>query len=140
MSPDDLNTAALIREILEEARRVVGSGSLFAERLHELGVGPENGRYSQSAVSNWIKGRTMPPADVVLAAARLAGISLDRHILLRENSSPEEPEWRATADNLQRQIDSLQAQIIEICGRLGVPVPSNTATQAADETHHTGSK
>ncbi len=33
-------------------------------------------------------------------------------------------DWRQEIDGLQAQIDGLQAQIIELCGRLGVPVPS----------------
>lgn len=42
-----------------------------------MGVGGESGAYSESSVSNWIKGQVRPPADVVLASAYLYDISLD---------------------------------------------------------------
>jgi transcriptional regulator with XRE-family HTH domain len=70
----------IVREVLEEARKAAGGGAALADMLHRAGVGPEAGAYSESAVSNWVKGRTMPPGDVVLAAAALSGISLDQRL------------------------------------------------------------
>lgn len=120
--PELPDAAELVRDVLDEARRIVGSGPAFAERLRSQGVGPATGLYSQSAVSNWINGRTMPPADVLIAAARIAGISLDERIhgatvaAGRSGGPAVEPE-------LQRQIDVLQAQMLEVYGRLGLAWP-----------------
>ena len=71
---------AVVRGVLDEARRAAGGGSGLAAALRDAGVGPESGAYSESAVSNWIKGRTRPPADVVLASASLYGLSLDQRL------------------------------------------------------------
>ena len=138
MSNEELDAAALVREIVEEARRTVGSGPRLAERLEDLGIGPETGRYSESAVSNWIKGRTMPPGDVVLAAARLAGISIDERLRPAIDQT-DDNDWRKALDELQSQIDALQAQIIEVCGRVGVPVPAIEVTQSPRDTPRSAS-
>jgi hypothetical protein len=53
--------------------------------LKEAGVAPD-GAYSESAVSNWIKGRTRPPADVVLASAALYSLSLDQPLGVQGNA------------------------------------------------------
>ncbi|WP_309063299.1 DUF5919 domain-containing protein [Streptomyces sp.] len=71
---------AVVREVLDQARRAAGGGAPLAAALRAADVGPESGVYSESAVSNWIKGRARPPADVVLAAASLYGLSLDSRI------------------------------------------------------------
>ncbi len=68
---------AVTRQVLEEARRAAGGGAALATALQDANVGPDSGAYSVSAISNWIKGRTRPPADVLLTAAALYGISLD---------------------------------------------------------------
>ena len=68
------------RELLEEARRAAGGGSALAAALKDAGVSPDSGAYSESAVSNWIKGRTRPHADVLLAACSLYGLSLDARL------------------------------------------------------------
>ena len=68
---------AVARHVLDQARRSAGGGVALAAALKAANVGPDSGAYSASAVSNWIKGRTRPPADVVLAAATLYGLSLD---------------------------------------------------------------
>lgn len=119
---DDATTAQLVREILEEARRAVGGGPSFAARLSEHGVGPETGHYSQSAVSNWIKGRTMPPADVLLAAAQIAGISLDDRLAITATTSRSEEDWQTAVDDLQAQIDGLRAEMLNLAARLGHPL------------------
>lgn len=65
-----------IRQVLEEARNQAGSAAALSAELQRAGIAPETGGYSPSAVSNWIRGRVRPPADVVLAAARLFDIPL----------------------------------------------------------------
>lgn len=121
----------LVREIIEDARRRAGTGPVLAQRLEEMGAGREQGRYSESAISNWIKGRAMPPADVLLAAATVASISLDDR-LAQATSSGDAPPARtdsAPTDvdvvvrDLRRQLGQLQAQVIDLYGRLGFPIP-----------------
>lgn len=73
----------VVRGLLEEARRRAGGGSAVANALCDAGVGPEKGAYSESAVSNWIKGRTRPHADVVLAACSLFSLSIDQALGLQ---------------------------------------------------------
>jgi hypothetical protein len=68
---------AAIQSLLVRARRAAGGGAALAAALHAVGIGPESGTYSESAVSNWIKGRTCPPADVLVGAATIFGLSLD---------------------------------------------------------------
>jgi transcriptional regulator with XRE-family HTH domain len=119
------SAAATVREILEEARRVTGSGARLAARLEELGIGPpDTNRYSESAVSNWIRGRTMPPADVLVAASSIAGYPLER---AGAGSEPDE--------HVQSQIDALKAAVIDLYGRLGYARP-NLDTPAATDTPH----
>ena len=119
-----ISPAATVREILEDARRVAGSGSRLATRLEELGIGPpETNRYSESAISNWIRGRTMPPADVLVAATVIAGQPIARPLSVAESSQT----FRAFEDGtarLQYQVDALRAAVIDLYGRLGYPMPS----------------
>jgi hypothetical protein len=120
----DVSPAATVREILEDARRVAGSGSRLAARLEELGIGPpETNRYSESAISNWIRGRTMPPADVLVAATVIAGQPLTRALALAEPSGAVQDLETTTAE-LQSQMDALRAAVIELYGRLGYSMPN----------------
>lgn len=123
MSDEEFDVGLVVRETIEEARRVLGGGPSFAERLAEVGVGPGGGHYSQSAVSNWVKGRTMPPADVLVASAGLTGISLDPRILATFTDGRDGTDWRTAVGDLQKQVDALTAQLLEICSRLAIPVP-----------------
>ena len=116
--------ATTVREILEDARRVAGSGSRLAARLEELGIGPpDTNRYSESAISNWIRGRTMPPADVLVAATVIAGQPLTRALAVTESSGTVRDLEDSTA-HLQYQVDALRAAVIDLYGRLGYPMPS----------------
>jgi hypothetical protein len=121
--------AATVREILDEARRIAGSGPRLAARLEELGIGPpDTNRYSESAISNWIRGRTMPPADVLVAASLIAGQPLarpgsaaDAAVVLHRLEDIE---------GLQQQVDALRAAVIDLYGRLGFPMPNLDKAQA----------
>ncbi len=122
-----MDWSRLVQEVLDEARRSAGSGPALAERLEAEGVGSD-GRYSESAISNWIKGRTMPPADVLLAAAALGGISLD---LKLATTSVGEDDDSATGEpgptieekiaGIQHQISRLDALLEDLYLRTGHP-------------------
>jgi len=116
--------AARVREILEDARRVAGSGSRLAARLEELGIGPpDTNRYSESAISNWIRGRTMPPADVLVGATVIAGQPIARP---HSSGAPAGTIRTLEADavRLQYEVDALRAAVIDLYGRLGYPMPN----------------
>jgi hypothetical protein len=118
-SDEGTSPAATVREILEDARRVAGSGSRLAARLEELGIGPpDTNRYSESAISNWIRGRTMPPADVLVAATLIAGHPLSRSLSVAEPNAAIR-DLEAGAAQLQYQIDALRSAVIDLYGRLG---------------------
>ena len=141
LAPDDVGApAATVREILDEARRVAGSGTRLAARLQELGIRPaETIRYSESAISNWIRGRTMPPADVLVAASLIAGLPLvaPRSSARAQGHSLQSAEL---AVEMQHQIDALRAAVIDLYGRLGYPMPSlETPDGPAERRHGTAS-
>jgi transcriptional regulator with XRE-family HTH domain len=112
---DAASPAQTVREILEEARRVAGSGTRLAAQLEALGIGPpDTNRYSESAISNWIRGRTMPPADVLVAASQIAGHPFGRAA----------DTGHAGMADLQAQVDALRAAVIDLYGRLGYQMPN----------------
>jgi transcriptional regulator with XRE-family HTH domain len=117
--------AEIVRELLEEARRVAGSGPRLATQLEAMGIGPpDTNRYSESAISNWIRGRTMPPADVLVAASQIASQPVGLPLAAAQ----------ADAARLQEQIDALRAAVIDLYGRLGYAMP-NLDRAAPDVAH-----
>jgi transcriptional regulator with XRE-family HTH domain len=123
----------VVQTVLEDARRSAGSGAALGAGLEDEGVGTEGGRYSESAISNWIKGRTMPPADVLLAAAKLAGISLDERITGKPAEAGNTAELEAQIHELRRELDHLRADLIDLYGRMGFPMPEHPEAEAPAE-------
>src|SRR5262245_38106042 len=122
---DESSPAEIVRELLEEARRVAGSGTRLAAQLETMGIGPpDTNRYSESAISNWIRGRTMPPADVLVAASQIAGQPVRLPLAAGQ----------ADGAQLQEQIDALRAAVIDIYGRLGFVAPNLAGPAATDVT------
>jgi transcriptional regulator with XRE-family HTH domain len=101
---------AVVREVLDQARRAAGGGAPLATALRASDVGPDSGTYSESAVSNWIKGRARPPADVVLAAASLYGLSLDSRLGLAPQATTTEPN---DVEELRTALHRLEALVHE---------------------------
>jgi hypothetical protein len=96
----------------------------LAVRLEELGIGPpDTNRYSESAISNWIRGRTMPPADVLVAATIIAGQPLARPLSLAAPTDALRSLEEGVAKQ-QYEIDALRAAVIDLYGRLGYPMPN----------------
>lgn len=134
-----MDWSRVVQEVLDEARRSAGSGPALAERLEAAGVGPD-GRYSESGISNWIKGRTMPPADVLLAAAVIGGISLDLKLAVTsvgEGGDSATGEPGPTVDEkiagIQRQINQLDALLEDLYGRTGHPYPRDRQSEGRAE-------
>jgi transcriptional regulator with XRE-family HTH domain len=107
----------VVRDVLDQARRAAGGGAPLAAALRAADVGPEAGTYSESAVSNWIKGRARPPADVVLAAASLYGLSLDTRLGLAPQRDADEV---TGVDELRTAFQRLESLVHERLGPSGV--------------------
>lgn len=121
-----MDYAELVRQVVAEARRKAGSGPALALELERAGVGPDSGRYSESGISNWIKGRTKPPADVLLASAVIGGVSLDAKLAHGPEVGDQEDslgQLRADIRGLQRQQGRLQALLMDLYSRTGQPFP-----------------
>jgi transcriptional regulator with XRE-family HTH domain len=107
---------AIVGDLVDTARRSAGNGEALAQQLERLGVTGERGRYSMSAISNWVKGRTMPPADVLLAVAVVSGQSLDTK--LGEHASVN---GNQEVDGLKAEVARLQAEMMHLYSRVGEP-------------------
>jgi hypothetical protein len=116
---------AIVSGVLVEARRRAGKGPALALRLAQQGVVGERGeKYSESSVSNWIRQRARPPADVVLAAAKAVGISLDERLGIGREPT-----------EVDRQLAEMARRLGELEGRLegrtAPPAPSIAARPAS---------
>jgi hypothetical protein len=100
-----MDWAEVVRQVVEDARRTAGSGPMLARRLEESGLS----RYSESGISNWVKGRAMPPADVLLATASIGGISLDER-LARDTRLPAVMPATALAD-IAEEVRQLRQEV-----------------------------
>lgn len=125
-TPKGIEIPSLVRKVMAQARQAAGSGTKFAARLKEFGVGPNDG-YSESAISNWINGRVMPPADVLLAAAAIAGIPFgDDEDEPQQTQAEIEHESRTLIRLLQSQVDDLRLEVRILSDRIVIPLgPSN---------------
>jgi hypothetical protein len=70
----DGNVALAIQEVMREARDKAGSAGRLLKKMS-----PEF-RRSDSAISAYIKGDSVPPADVFLEAARVMDVKIDVHL------------------------------------------------------------
>jgi len=127
---EDERRRALVRRVVVAGRAAAGSGTQFAAQLQRLGISKDGQPYSESAISNWINGRTMPPADVLLAAARLADISIDAG-LAAEATDPGSGPKSDDLQELRRDLDSFRTTLIDLYGRLGFPVPPHLLDESA---------
>ena len=132
------NWRAIVGELVEDARKAAGNGEALAQQLEALGVRGERGaRYSLSAISNWVKGRTMPPADVLLAAAVTSGQSLDAKLAERVDGAASAKD-QGGLETLQAEVARLQAEMINLRSQIGQPVERSTAVDAEESTARTG--
>ena len=117
----------IVSELVAAARNRAGNAEALSARLQQLGISSERGaRYSVSAVSNWVQGRTMPPADVFLAVASIGQQSIDEALGQRGDE---------TTAELQATVARLQAEMMNLYSRLGVPYePGGSGEPASDLT------
>lgn len=128
---------AIVGELVDDARRAAGNGEALAQQLEALGVrGDRGSRYSMSAISNWVKGRTMPPADVLLAVSVTSGQSLDaklhQHLGGTQASSTDD------LDGLRAEVARLQAEMIHLYGQVGQTYDRDSAAGTEGSASRTG--
>jgi hypothetical protein len=71
--------ATMVQEIVEEARDRAGKGIVLLKQIEPL-VGR---LYDDSIVSAWTTGRAVPPGDVLMAIAKVSGISIDSYLMAK---------------------------------------------------------
>ena len=135
MTSTDLTSPApdwrsLVGQFIDDGRRTVGNGEALAQALEKLGVGGDRGnRYSMSAISNWVKGRTMPPADVLLAVALVSGQSLDSLLPGRQGTDQAEGQ---DVTQLKTELARLQAEMMHLYSKIGEPYDRDTSETGND--------
>jgi transcriptional regulator with XRE-family HTH domain len=75
--------AELAVQAMREAKSRAAKASVLVVRMEPL-VGR---RYDEDSVSAWIRGRTVPPADALLAAAKVTGVSIDEYLQADEGAA-----------------------------------------------------
>jgi transcriptional regulator with XRE-family HTH domain len=90
------------REVMQRAYRAMGGHAqlLLAIKPH---VRDSKREIKQNSASAWVTGRVVPPADVLLAAAKVAGVSID-DLLFGES-------LKARQDRLEREVRDLRLSI-----------------------------
>lgn len=99
--------AELAVQAMQEAKARAGKASVLVARMEPL-VGR---RYDEDSVSAWIRGRTVPPADALLAAAKVTGLSVDD--FLRQDGE----HLQSLSDRLNDQsamIGELREQVVRL--------------------------
>jgi 8-oxo-dGTP diphosphatase len=94
--------AAVVARAVDRARRAAKTAATLVVAM-EPHVGR---RYDVDAVSAWATGRSMPPADALLAAARVTGLSLDA--LLKEDEGQDFPDALERLQHLERRVMQLE--------------------------------
>lgn len=118
MEEEGAKIRGVIKEVIASARQEAGGDALdLVSRLKEMGI--KSGRnaagdYSPSIVSKWLKGRVVPPADVVLAAAIIGRFNLDD--ALRGPGSTQ-----AQIAQLRDELRSTATTIEKLARRIPVP-------------------
>jgi transcriptional regulator with XRE-family HTH domain len=85
--------------VMREAWRKAGKQTALAVQIAPLiGYKP-----AENTISGWVTGRNMPNADVLLAAAKLSGISLDE-LLFGES-------LEARQDRLEKELEDLRRAV-----------------------------
>lgn len=116
-TPDGLDIAQIASDILESARARAGKAAVLARTLEQMGVVGEGGvRYSESAISNWIRRRARPPAEAVLAAAASQGISIDTRLGIA--SGDEETIDGVTLAERVSRLEGRLGSLLEVVGKL----------------------
>jgi len=95
----DGKVGLVIRAVMREAKERAGSAERLVRKMH-----PDL-RRSDSAISAYIKGDSVPPADVFLEAARVMEIRVDEH-LYGESLAGQLEVMKAELEDLKRWRDA----------------------------------
>ena len=93
------NWKTVIGEVVRRSKKRLGKAENLTRELERQGLLGRGERYSDSAVSSWLNEGDSPSAEVLLALAWAAHVSLDELIF------PEDP-WR---EEIQRRVAALEA-------------------------------
>ena len=99
---------ALVIEADRRAAADVGQKVNKGEALAQVLADKANMQYKPASVRSWMRGDSMPPADVLLAVARTAGISIDEMAGRQEGAEGERLET----------LEGRVASLTEVVGRL----------------------
>ena len=119
-------------EMKELVQRLVADGRKWAGGDKQLAaaIRPLVGRlYRTQAVSAWKTGRAEPPASVVLAIAKVAGLSLDELVLERSMATRLD-QAEETVDRLEETLSEIQEQVRRLAERLDNPGPKLLGDEA----------
>jgi hypothetical protein len=92
----DGKVTAVIQSVMEEAKKKAGSADRLVAKMGK------DFRRSDSMISAYIKGDSVPPADIFLEAARVMNIKIDVH-LYGVSLAAEVAEMRSELELLKRQ-------------------------------------
>lgn len=104
--------SAVVREVVKEALERSGKAQALATKVQALVGRPYNFR----TVSSWSRGDAMPPGDALLAAAQVAGISLDEKLRVGRESSDVEAQivqLREDITQLRQQVAALEVKVMD---------------------------
>ncbi len=123
-------SSSLVAEVVSEAINRAGKALALARRIQ-----PMIGRtYADRTVSAWGRGDVMPPADAVLAAAQVTGVSLDDRLGISREPSALERQLADLQDQFDRQrtvIAAMDQRLEELTAKLEER-PVRPWTQGAD--------
>jgi nucleotide-binding universal stress UspA family protein len=100
--------SAVVKDAKDAPR--FGTAQAITAALRKAGItGRGGGEYSDSTVSNWINSQAMPPSDVFLALAVMAGISVDE-ALRRQTLSERIAQIEAADAERDHQVEALRQE------------------------------
>jgi myo-inositol catabolism protein IolC len=105
--------AQVAHELMVEAMQRVGKAEGLAIRMEAL----LDKRYGESAIYAYTNARSVPPGDVLLAAAAAAGVSVDERLGIGRQPDATERELAAQGqvlDQLRSQLEALRKQVADL--------------------------
>jgi transcriptional regulator with XRE-family HTH domain len=112
---------------MQEAKSRAGKAGALALRM-EPHVGR---RYDEDSVSAWVRGQAVPPADALLAAAKVTGVSLDGFLGDEQtHRDAEVRELHQELSALRQEYDDFHAAVIEAFSHAGLPFNAASSVPA----------
>lgn len=105
---------ALVTEADRRAAAHLGQKLNKGVALAQVLAERTNLQYKPASVRSWMRGDSMPPADVLLAVARTAGISIDEVAGRQESAEDERLEaLEGRVASLSEVVDRLRVELVE---------------------------